>query len=473
MCTSIAAGKKATADGNVLIARNEDYPENNWAKHMKFRQQPQYAHKECIVEGMLRLGNGLCVPVPDNSFSYSSICDAGYSDEASYPVSDGYFFEERGINEKGVAVSATNSMGINERALQCDPVVSPGMEESVIATLILPQAESARDAVKRLGTYVESYGAAEANGIMAADLDEVWYMEILSGHHWIAVRVPDDSYLVVANCMRIRGVNLKDEDNVMCSEGLYDFVCNNGLLDEVDECCFDAAGAFGYYWQVGNPENTGYNIDRLWLAQYLLTPSLRQKTRLTEYPLFLKPDAPIAVETVKRVLRGTYQGTSLKGMADRPIGAVRTAESHIIVLDSTLPVGVNGIIWQCVSTPLGSPYLPVFSSLIDYPEEYSMGDSRYVGKSAYWAFRSLFSLADMMNESVLETVWRGFEEAVNVRFAAIHSVLQKSAGEADTDTLSSEAAEFSKSIMKEAVLRAVKERDIRITAMAAGQQDKN
>lgn len=44
-----------------------------------------------------------------------------------------------------------------------------------------------------------------------------------------------------------------------------------------------------------------------------------------------------------------YQGTSLKGVADRPIGAVRTAESHIIVLDSTLPVGVNGIMKEAVS----------------------------------------------------------------------------------------------------------------------------
>lgn len=453
----------------MLIARNEDYPSNCWCKHLKYRKHPQYAQAECLVDGKWCLGNGMTVPVPEAQYAYCSMPDAEAGNEAAAPVGDGYYFEERGINEAGVAVSATNSMGINDRALECDPTVSPGVEESIIATLILPQAESARNGVELLGKYVEKYGAAEADGILFADADEVWYMEIVSGHHWIAVRVPDDRYLAVSNCMRIRGVDLHDTDNVMHSGDIADFARKNGLLDSVDEHSFDSATAFGYYWEAGHPENKNYNTDRLWLAQKMLTPSLAQPVRQTSYPLFLQPDVPVSVESVKRVLRGTYRGTELEGIADRPIGVVRTAESHIMSIDCRLPKNLRGIIWQAVSTPLGTPYLPVFGIQEDYPSCYAIGGSNYDEESAYWAFRSLFTLAASSGEDIYESVWRDYEAYVNVKFAALHAEL------ADKDTPKKEkvssAMEFSYKILEDALRKAKAERALRITRMASVQKD--
>lgn len=469
MCTSIAAGRLATADGNVLIARNEDYPSNCWCKHLKYRECPQYAQAECLVDGYWRLGNGMLVPVPEKRYAYCSMPDAEAGNEASAPVGDGYYFEERGINTVGVAVSATNSMGINDRALECDPTVSPGVEESIIATLILPQVESAKDGVRLLGEYVEKYGAAEADGILFADADEVWYMEIVSGHHWIAVRVPDDKYLAVANCMRIRGVDLHDKDNVLHSDRIAGFVRQNGLLASVDEHAFDSATAFGYYWEAGHPENKNYNTDRLWLAQKMLTPSLSQPVHQTSYPLFLSPDVPVSVESVKRVLRGTYKGTELEGIADRPIGAVRTAESHIMSLDRRLPESLRGIIWQAVSTPLGSPYLPVFGMQKGYPLCYDQGGSDYDEESAYWAFRSLFTLTASADEDVYENVWRNFEAYVNVKFAALHEVLATK-GIPEEEKMCS-AVKFSCKTLEDAVQKAKAERALRITRMASAQKD--
>lgn len=169
MCTSIACGKKASEGGVVLIARNEDYPENNWNKYMKFRKYPPYTRGQ----DKWQLGNGLTVPTPENCFSYCSMPDAQGAEEAVCDIGDHFLFEARGINEKDVAVTATNSMQANEKALAADPFLpSSGIEESVIATLLLPQAVNARHAVRLLGQYVTEYGATEANGVLMADENE-------------------------------------------------------------------------------------------------------------------------------------------------------------------------------------------------------------------------------------------------------------------------------------------------------------
>ncbi len=35
--------------------------------------------------------------------------------------------------------------------------------------------------------------------MLAADYEEAWYIETAGGHHWMALRVPHDSFFVSAN----------------------------------------------------------------------------------------------------------------------------------------------------------------------------------------------------------------------------------------------------------------------------------
>ena len=65
--------------------------------------------------------------------------------------------------------------------------------------LVLPYINSAREGVKRLGSLLEQYGTYEKNGIAFQDADEIWWLETIGGHHWIARKVPDDSYVVMPN----------------------------------------------------------------------------------------------------------------------------------------------------------------------------------------------------------------------------------------------------------------------------------
>lgn len=470
MCTSIACGKIASKDKTVLIARNEDYPTNNWNKYMKFRKTPPYTKGQ----GQWRLGNGLAVETPENFFSYCSMPDA---EESTCTMSCNYLFEARGINEKDVAITATNSLQANDMSMMADPFIqTPGIEESVIATLLLPQAQSARHAACLLGHYVATYGASEANGILMADENEVWYMEIGSAHHWIAVKIPDDKYLAVANSMRIHGVDLTDQEHVLASEGLYNFVVEHGLLENPNLKEFDFATAFGQQEKSESGETDPYyNIDRIWLAQSILSPSQKPQIRQKTYELFMKPDKPVTPAHVMKVLRSTFKGTPLEHEPDatRPIGVVRTLQSHIMTLDSRLPGGLKGVIWQAMGSPLCSVYVPFYALADEIPETYACGDpDSFSPDSVWWTWRSLFALASQMDALDNVTDYCKAWEAYFIRsHEAMNEILEQFSAENLSDAQSMAKA-YSKNILSLTADCAVKKYQSLISTLTAGQKDK-
>lgn len=485
MCTSIMVGKNATEQQLILIARNEDFPTNNKNKYLTFRKYPEYYNENNdnpVVTGETwTLGNGLKVQVPHKMFSYSAMPDASGYEEASYSIRNGFYYEERGINKCNVAISATNSMNANDRAIATDPLVPIGIAEAIIPTLILPQAETALDAVTLLGGYVEKYGASECNGILMADPNESWYFEIGSGHHWIAIKVPEDSYIVVANSMCVHSINLDDSNNVKHSKALFEFVSSHKLLEaeELHRHNFNFAKAFG---QLCDPDNIDkdsrnignpYDVDRIWLAQHILTPSKKQEIRKLQYPLFLKPDKKVAIYDIMKVLRATYKGTELQDIATRPIGVVRTAESHIITLDPKMPDELKGLIWQAIGTPLGAPYMPLYSVMKDIPSGYFMGNDQYSPLSAYWAFRGLYALGDFNNNeyiSIIKQLWNKYEEQFINEQKYLNTVLIDMYN-ADPDTAIDFARKYSTGIAYQLVDIANRERNNLITKITESQKD--
>ena len=121
-------------------------------------------------------------------------------------------WEEAGFNALNVGMSATETITSNERVLAADPLVrydketgTPGgIGEEDMVTLVLPYATSARDGVLRMGALLEEHGTYEMNGIAFSDADEIWWLETVGGHHWIARRVPDDCYVHDAQPARHR-----------------------------------------------------------------------------------------------------------------------------------------------------------------------------------------------------------------------------------------------------------------------------
>ena len=425
MCTSIAVGRDASIDGSLLVGRNEDCKNASWNKAMIRRTLPEWrAFPNSMVNGIWTLGNGMRVPVPATSCAYTGMPDASAAGEAVAAIGNRFLFEERGVNSCDFAISATNSMTANLAAQAADPFVGDaatgegaGLAESILPTLLLPQARSASHALDLLSGYMGTVGASESNGLFLADPSATWYVEIGSGHHWIAVRVPAGAYIAVANALRVHGVDLDDTANVRHSAGLLQFVREHRLLADADPHCFDFAAAFG---DLGQP----YDVERVWLAQLLLTPSLEQPVRQLQYPLFLTPDHPIGPGDVMGVLRAGYEGTALEGIGQRPIGWSKTAESHVIVLDGAMPDGLRTLIWQCVGTPLCAPYLPFFSALEHIPEAYARGDDHYGTDSAYWAYRGLYTLAQTAGRSAeVAAMWWAYQARLIAQQRALRSLL--------------------------------------------------
>lgn len=185
-CTLSLVGKKASIDGLTMIARNDD-------TLVPLTPQRAYMHAGWKGEKSLhekRPLNGAEADLPENGYRYN----AGRNVEND-KLGD---YEESGINERNVAMSATESTYGNERALGFDPLEKEGLDEDLIVNMVLPAIESARDGVEYLGQQKKQYGLPAGNSVLLLDKEVVWYMEIETGQDWVAQRIPDDAYAIAA-----------------------------------------------------------------------------------------------------------------------------------------------------------------------------------------------------------------------------------------------------------------------------------
>ena len=294
-----------------MMARNEDSPSGVFTSK-KFtvinpKDQPRhYVSKISKVE----------IELPDNPMRYTSMPDA--------PSTQGVW-GEAGINEVNVAMSETETITSNPRVLGADPLVKGGIGEEDYLTIVLPYIHSAREGVIRLGKLHEQFGTYEMNGIGFQDKDEIWWFESIGGHHWMAKKVPDNSYVVVPNQLGVDSFDFTDalgeQNEHMCSADLVEFVTENHLnltpheegYSLADEQHFDTRAAFGSH----DDSDHTYNTCRAWFMLRTLNPQLCRKEKETGFapesdtlPWSMVPEKLITVEDVKYVLSAHYLGTS-------------------------------------------------------------------------------------------------------------------------------------------------------------------
>lgn len=376
-CTSILIGKKASLTGSVVIGRNED-AKTAWPKHLAFN-----AHKIIQNNHFKSKDNKFEMDLPKERFSYSSTPE--WTDK--YGV-----FEEDGINEYHVAMSATESAYANERVLAADPFeTEKGILEEAMVTVVLPYVKTAREGVERLGKIVEKHGAAEADGILFGDRDEAWYMEIGSGHHWVAMRIPDDSYAVVANQLAIQEIDFNDAKNFMFSKEIQEFVKENKLWPANQS--FNFREIFGTH----DDSDLHYNTPRVWIGQKLLTPSVKQEPESFDLPFVQKADKPISIRDAQDVLCNHYQNTpydltnpkNKDNATFRPISVATTQESHLLELN-----GEKMFHWLAMGVGAQSVYVPFYPQGTKVPTMYKYGKETYSSNSAYWVFKLASVLVD-------------------------------------------------------------------------------
>jgi dipeptidase len=375
-CTSILIGKEAAINGHVMIGRNED-SKTAWPKHLQFHasgQGPkQFKSKD----------NNFSIDLPARAAAYSATPE--WTDK--YGV-----FEEDGINEYQVAMSATESAYANERVLAVDPFnEKTGILEEAMVTVVLPYVKTAREGVRRLGQIVEQHGAAEADGILFADPTEAWYLEIGSGHEWVAQRIPDDSYAVVANQLSIQIVDLNDDENFMAAGNLAEFIQNNQLWPA--DKPLNWREIFGTH----DDSDLHYNTPRVWSGQRLLSPSIKQEPQDFDLPFIQKPDRPISAQDAQAVLSDHFNNTKYdrtqKRNADqpgfRPIAVATTQESHLLEMQPANPIH-----WLAMGISAQSVYVPFYPWGSKVPTAYKYGKETYTSNSAYWVFKLASVLVD-------------------------------------------------------------------------------
>ena len=408
-CTTILVGRKASYDGSTMIARNDDAGGNHFTAKKYVIVHPEEQPK--VYKSVI---SHIEISLPEHPMRYSAAPNA---------IPGQGIWAACGVNEKNVAMTATETITSNPRVLGADPMVvyqpaedgkaevPGGIGEEDIVVLVLPYINSAREGVKRLGSLLEQYGTYEKNGIAFQDVNEIWWFETIGGHHWIARKVPDDSYVVMPNQFGMDVFDLEDafseQKEFMCSPDLRDFIEENHLDLSLDDF-FDPRAAFGSH----EDSDHVYNTPRAWSGLRYFNPhTVKWEGEDADYtpesddlPWCMVPEKKITVEDVKYVLSSHFQGTPYDPYAKhsdpiyrnkyRAIGINRTDLLSLIQIRPYMPEEFQVIQWVAFASNVFNVLVPFYPQVSKTPEYMSNTTAEVSTENFYWSSRLLSAMAD-------------------------------------------------------------------------------
>ncbi|MGT2843936.1 C69 family dipeptidase [Streptococcus hongkongensis] len=385
-CTTILVGKKVSYDGSTLVARTEDSQNGDFTpKKMTFvRRQDQPKHYKSVLSSFE-------IDLPETPMAYSSVPDALGKDG---------IWGEAGVNEENVGMSATETITTNARVLGADPLVTSGIGEEDMLTLVLPYIHSAKEGVLRLGQILSQYGTYESNGVAFSDANEIWWLETIGGHHWIARRVPDDAYVTNPNQLGIDHFEFNNPDEYLCSDDLSEFINKHCLDLTYSNEHFNPRYAFGSH----SDKDRHYNTPRAWVMQKFLNPEIEQDPRSFAIPWCQKPYRKVTIEDIKYVLSSHYQdtifdpygpeGDKVSQKSFRPIGINRTSQTSILQIRSDRPKEIAAIQWIAYGAMPFNTIVPFFTQVTDFPEYFTNTNQDVNTNNFYWMNRLIAAIAD-------------------------------------------------------------------------------
>ena len=425
-CTTILVGKKASYDGSTMIARNDDSGAGHYTSKKFVVIHPEEQPRTYKTEI-----SHLTIELPDNPMRYTAVPNAEKG-EGVWAAS--------GVNAAQVGMTATETITSNPRVLGADPLVvyqpaedgkeevPGGIGEEDLVYIVLPYIKSAREGVKRLGSLLEQYGTYEMNGIAFQDHDEIWWLETIGGHHWMARRVPDDSYVVMPNQLGIDAFDLDDafgaQENHLCSADLREFIAKYHL-DLAQDGVFDPRAAFGSH----TDSDHVYNTPRAWYMLRTLNPTTwvwdgpdADYTPMSDdLPWCMVPEKKVTPEDVKYVLSSHYQGTpydpyrsygdkASKG-AYRSIGINRNDFMALIQLRPDVDAENCALEWIAYASNAFNTMVPFYANVERTPEYLANTTGTVSTDNFYWTSRLIAAMADASYNKSLFHLER-YEEAV-------------------------------------------------------------
>ena len=482
-CTTITAGKDATADGSVITSHTDDsHRTRSWmevipaARHDRGATVPMYRRVACDSFAMPTYSHVYIGEIPQVRSTYQYL-------NTAYPS----------MNEHQLGIGESTFGGRAE--LQSD---SGLIDCQRLCRLMLERCKTAREAIALADELTARYGWNDVGECLTiADKQEVWHFEIVGpgkgkvGAVWAAQRVPDGHISVNANASTIKEIKLSDPDQFMASDNIYSVARDAGWWNEEEEFRF-------CYAYAPNSRTSLAARRREWRVFDLLAPSLQLDPHTENYPFSVKPDQAVSLSDLRRVFSDYYEGTPFDMTKDmlvsdeegrsvisplanphmpydmnklmrvnggwgwrgeRTIARWYTMYATIIQCRNWLPDEIGGLVWLAQDNVATSIYIPIYASGSDLPLSYKTPGrpKGYTRESAWWAFNRLGTLAaqrwgDMRHD--VNEVWDPLQEELFAGQKAFEEKaleLQKSGKKEELNSyLSSYTMEWGEKVVKKA-----------------------
>ena len=415
-CTSIMVGRDASADGSTMTTHSCDCAvcDFTW-RHVPAQDHPRGATRKIRAISQYEAWD------PQKGLKWDLVNTEKLTrlEIPQVPHTYAYHHGMFGvINEHQLAIGESS---VGCRAEMRNPAGLMNLTE--LSLIAMERCQTAREAIKLMGSLGETYGYGLDSGEMlsVADPREVWIFEIMPvgplwtpesgkpGALWCAQRIPDDEIAVCPNENQIGEIDLDDTDYFMASPNVISYAVEKGWYDPKSGQPFNWKKTY-------SPWIKSYENHRLWRAFDLLAPSLNldPKTPNDEFPFSVKPDQKVTVADIMRIHRDHYEGTiydctdklvsgpyhnpisnnpyvfELDGETygfNRPIALGHCEYTTITQSRAGMPDGIGGLVWVALGVTPTSCFVPFYAGITEIPHSFTIGDHwTFNRNSARWAF---------------------------------------------------------------------------------------
>ncbi|MDU2829833.1 MAG: C69 family dipeptidase, partial [Anaerococcus sp.] len=252
---------------------------------------------------------------------------------------------------------------------------------------------------------------------VVSDKTDLWYVEIYSGHEFVAMKYPKDKFSVFPNTFWLNEAKLtkgEESDNYIMSED-GNYLYSKGIFETAKK-----AKTFE-----GNEDERVINLAKSY-AEKELSPSNR--SRVASGIKALNPDSDVDMKTetyeflqdakkssisVKNVMdftRNRLENFDIKandrGRDDAyPIGNRNTMESHIFQIGQNAEATNPGIMWLTLGSPLVQPFVAYYpnqeGSIDKVSNETNDPDKE---KSHYWLAMDTLHMVEANREDFMKDI---------------------------------------------------------------------
>jgi len=360
-CYAVIVGRKASADGSVLVGHLE---QNYGRRVLNFRRIPRQQFPEGST---VRLRRGGTLP------QVAETAAVLWTQNPGLEFSDAY------LNEYGVAVV---SDGCPTREDDYQTLVRRGEIRDggiglMLRRLVAQRARSAREGVEIAGRLLDRFGYVDFGRTYAiADPREAWLLAVVRGRHWVACRVHDDAVVLLPNvhiigevgdCPSFRATMLRmvpetglspsspSAPHCLASPDLIDYAAGRGWFDPKAGKPFHFAKAYAA------PRDDAPD-PRQWRGQVLMTGSKETWPPARPLPFSVKPARPMTVAAVMAILRDTAGPVALSTQ--------ETQEGAVFQLRGDMPREIGCIYWRATAEPATSVCTPWYLGITETPADY-------------------------------------------------------------------------------------------------------